>query len=85
MRTEVNFEVPAGELSFAREGGTLNASIKLDLLVRDLESNIVARVTDTVLVSQTGGDAWQGPGHIPGQLIVALNAGLLQAGTGGEG
>jgi len=80
VRTEVNFEVPAGELSFAREGGTLNASIKLDLLVRDLESNIVAKVTDTVLVSQTGGDAWQGPGHIPGQLAVALKPGYYRLG-----
>ncbi len=80
VRTDVNFEIPAGGISFIREGRTLGAGIKLDLLVRDMESNIVAKACDTVVVSQDGGDTWQGPGHIPGQISVALRPGYYRLG-----
>ncbi|MCK4538742.1 MAG: GWxTD domain-containing protein [Candidatus Krumholzibacteria bacterium] len=80
IRTEVNFEIPSSALKFTRKDNLLTADIRLDVLVRDMDMNEVARVSDMVNASQTGGDVWQGPSHIPGQLVVALKPGYYRLG-----
>ncbi|MBU8921953.1 MAG: GWxTD domain-containing protein [Bacteroidales bacterium] len=80
IRTEVNFEIPTSEIKFVRKDDLLTADIKLDVLVRDMDMNEVARVSDVVNALQTGGDVWQGPSHIPGHLVVALKPGYYRLG-----
>lgn len=80
IRTEVNFEIPTSDLEFLRSGDTLRSNVRIELVVRDIESKEVARKSDIVRASQTGGQVWQGPGYIPGQLAVALEPGYYRIG-----
>ena len=80
IRTEINFEIPVREIKFQRKANMLSANIRLEVLVRDLEFRKVAESSDIVNISQTGGDVWQGPGHIPGQLVLALSPGYYRIG-----
>ncbi|MBN2184323.1 MAG: GWxTD domain-containing protein [Candidatus Krumholzibacteriota bacterium] len=80
VRTEFNFEVPASEVQFRRSADTLSASFRIEVMVRDIEFREVARLSDIVAASQTGGALWQGPGHIPGQLVLALKPGYYRIG-----
>jgi hypothetical protein len=80
IKTQINFELPTSELKFSKNDTLLTANVRLDVLVRDMEMNEVARVSDVVNATQSGGEVWQGPGHIPGQLVVALNPGYYRLG-----
>ncbi len=80
VRTEFNFEVPASEVRFRRISDRLSANFRIEVLVRDMEFQEVASVSDVVTASQTGGAVWQGPGHIPGQLIMAIRPGYYRVG-----
>ncbi|MBN2070648.1 MAG: GWxTD domain-containing protein [Candidatus Krumholzibacteriota bacterium] len=80
IRIELNFEIPSDEVRFNRRADTLSASVRLDLLVRDIEFREVAMVSDIISASQTGGTIWQGPGYIPGQLAMALKPGYYRIG-----
>lgn len=80
VRTDVNFEVPSGSLRFERSGGLLSAGVKLDVLVRDIEMNEVARAGGMITASQEGGQVFQGPSFLPGQITLVLEPGYYRVG-----
>lgn len=79
IRTEVNIEVPAGELRFIHREGMLSADVELKVLVRDFEMNPVASASDRLRASQAG-QTFTGPSHIPGQALVTLEPGYYRIG-----
>ncbi|MBN1165157.1 MAG: GWxTD domain-containing protein [Candidatus Krumholzibacteriota bacterium] len=80
IRTEFNFEVPTAEVKFERREGVLSAAVQLKVVVRDLKANLVAEAGDLIQASQKGGGVFQGPSHLPGQVIVALKPGYYRVG-----
>jgi GWxTD domain-containing protein len=80
IRTEVNFEVPTGELHFERRDGMLRAEVGLDILVRDINMKEVASASEFTGASQEGGQVFEGPAYIPGQVAVTLEPGYYRIG-----
>ena len=80
VRAEVNVEVPASRLVFERTGGVLGAEVELSVVVHDLEMNEVARASDVIHPTQSGGQVYQGPAFIPGQIAFALKPGYYRFG-----
>jgi GWxTD domain-containing protein len=80
IRTEVNFEVPTRELRFERNDGILRAKVELSVMVRDLDSKVVATAAEFTGASQEGGQVFEGPAYIPGQVAVTLEPGYYRIG-----
>ncbi len=80
IRTDLNFEIPTSELRFERTGDSLNARIKLEALVRDIDFNEAGYAQTIVTASQRGGRSFQGPGLIPGQITLSLKPGYYRVG-----
>ena len=80
IRTEVNFEVPTRELLFERKDGILRAEVELSVLVRDIDMKEVAAATEFTGASQEGGQVFEGPAYIPGQVAVTLEPGYYRIG-----
>ncbi len=79
LRTEINFEVPAGELKFVQRGGTLSADVEFGVIVRDVNNKEVAAALDTIKPTVTG-DKFTGPSLVPGQIVLALEPGYYRIG-----
>lgn len=79
IRTEINVEVPTGELKFIYREGMLTADVELKVLVRDFELNPVSLVSDRVHASQAG-ETFTGPSLVPGQAVVTLEPGYYRIG-----
>lgn len=80
VRAEVNVEVAAGELIFERREGVFGAEVELSVVVHDLDMNEVARATDVIRPAQSGGQVYQGPSFLPGQIAFALEPGYYRFG-----
>ena len=80
IRTEVNFEVPTRELLFERKDGILRAGVELSVMVRDIDMKIVAEGKEFTGASQEGGQTFEGPSYIPGQVAVTLEPGYYRIG-----
>ncbi len=80
VRTEINFEIPTAELQFEKNDGMLRSEVELKVLVRDLGMKEVASASDVTGVSQEGGNTFQGPAYIPGQVAVTLDPGYYRLG-----
>jgi hypothetical protein len=79
IRTEINVEVPTGELRFINREGTIAADVELRVLVRDFEMNAVDSARNVIRVSRTG-ESDGGPSLVPGQAIVTLEPGYYRIG-----
>jgi len=80
IRTDINFEVPTRELQFERRDGLLRAEVELSVLVRDIDMNEVASGTEFTGATQEGGQTFDGPAYIPGQVAVTLEPGYYRIG-----
>jgi hypothetical protein len=80
VRMDVNFEVPTRELLFHRKDGLLSAEVELRVLVRDLDMKEVASGTEFTGATQEGGQTFDGPAYIPGQVAVTLDPGYYRIG-----
>jgi GWxTD domain-containing protein len=80
IRTEVNFEIPTRELRFERKDGLLRSEVELKVMVRDLDMNVVAEASEMTGVAQEGGQTFEGPAYIPGQVAVTLDPGYYRIG-----
>ncbi len=80
IRTDINFEVPTRELQFERRDGLLRAEVELSVLVRDIDMNEVASGTEFTGATQEGGQTFNGPAYIPGQVAVTLEPGYYRIG-----
>ncbi len=80
LRTDVNFEVPAGEVRFIRREGKLNAEIEIRALIRDTQMNKVAEAVDVIQAIQAGEGVFAGPSHLPGQITLTLKPGYYHVG-----
>jgi GWxTD domain-containing protein len=80
IRVDVNFEVPTRELMFERSDGVLRAGVDLKVLVRDIDMNEVASGAEFTGASQDGGQTFEGPAYIPGQVSVTLDPGYYRVG-----
>ncbi len=80
IRTEVNFEIPTRELVFERREGILKAGVELSVMVRDIDMKEVATATEFTGASQEGGQTFEGPAYIPGQVAVTLEPGYYRIG-----
>jgi GWxTD domain-containing protein len=79
IRTEINIEVPTGELRFINRGGGIVADVELKVLVRDFEMNAVDSASNVIQVSRAS-ESGGGPSLIPGQAIVTLEPGYYRVG-----
>jgi GWxTD domain-containing protein len=80
VRAEVNFEIPTRELRFERRDGILRAEVELSVMARDLDMNIVASGKEFTGASQEGGQTFEGPSYIPGQVALTLDPGYYRIG-----
>ncbi len=80
IRTEVNFEVPTRELVFERRDGILSAGVELSVMVRDIDMKEVASASEFTGATQEGGQTFDGPSYIPGQVAVTLDPGYYRIG-----
>jgi GWxTD domain-containing protein len=80
IRTEINFEVPTRELVFERNDGMLKARVELLVMVRDMDMREVASASEFTGATQEGGQTFDGPSYIPGQVAITLDPGYYRIG-----
>jgi GWxTD domain-containing protein len=80
IRAEINFEVPTRELRFERNDGILRADVELSVMVRDIDMKEVAAASEFTGATQEGGETFEGPAYIPGQIVVTLDPGYYRIG-----
>jgi GWxTD domain-containing protein len=81
IRTEVNIEVPSEELEFIQRNDTISAAVELRVLVRDVDLNKVAYGGDMITAIQEGGEMFEGPSLMPGQVVLTLDPGYYRVGV----
>jgi len=80
LRIEVNFEVPTEELRLVRSKGTLSGEVELNVVVRDMEMNEIARGRDYIRVRFAEEKTSKGPSLLPGKVTLTLEPGYYRFG-----
>jgi hypothetical protein len=80
LRTEINFEIPASEITFDTSGAMLEGEVQLRVLVRDLDMNEVAAEEKIVRISLPDREDVKMPVFLPGQVLLTLEPGYYRFG-----
>lgn len=80
LRAEVNLSVPTNEVRFISREGKLEGMVALRVLARDVQMNRAAAGEDVIRVSWPSGNAFTGPSHLPGQIVLTLKPGYYRLG-----
>lgn len=79
LRTDISFEIPAREIKFIQQEGSLRAEIACMVLARDLWNKVIAADSD-IVHPVVAGQSYSGPTLLPGQITLSLPPGYYRLG-----